>query len=563
MPQFGDTGAAGSGGNKYGGGGGGGHGGGQGNNGLDASDRAKAKAIADRVAANKAKQAREKQAAADKAKAKVVADKRAKDKAAYDKALADRIANAKKTAQQAKAKRDIQAKIAKAEKAQAKKARENALAAKVAAEDAREAKAAKAAKVKAERERVAAEKIKENQKKLREYNAKQDAIEKAAAAKDKADAAKAAKKAQATKAAKEAQAAKVAKDKAAKEAQAAKVAKDKAAKDKAAKAKQEKKRLQAKADKVKEDGLKELEEKEKAPIGSAWELRSPQERGEVIDPIERMPTNDGAGMSGAGVAFYPKGYGETLEDNAPDSILGYGRALFNPMSSIITTAGQTMLNQAKYGMNEEAANLYKAFIADPSNAGKSVEELVQMARQPQMDKQQDNAYIGGQGGAGMSEKQLEMFRPRAISENNWSGLTKGQKMALMGNASGDGGMSYEGGGGGGPPNLGNGGNQGNGGMLTGSVAPTAPQAPTLGQLTTGDYTPTERPSWAPSQSGYQAPPAPQSDFAPQWNQQPQQQPSFAPQWSPQAQQPAWAPQPRSMLDAPMQLRAPPSRFLRR
>ena len=530
MPQFGDTGAAGSGGNKYGGGGSNGGQGGQGNNGRDASDRAKAKAIADRVTANKAKQAREKQAAADKAKAKTVADKRASDKASYDKALAARIAAAKKTSQEAKAKRDAQAKIAQAAKVQA-------------------------AKVKAERERVAAEKIKENQKKLREYNAKQDAIEKAAAAKDKADAAKAAK---------EAQAAKVAK-----EAQAAKVAKDKAAKDKAAKAKQEKKRLQAKADKVKEDGLKELEEKEKAPIGAAWELRSPQERGEVIDPLERMPTNDGAGMSGAGVAFYPKGYGETLEDNAPDSILGYGRALFNPMSSIITTAGQTMLNQAKYGMNEEAANLYKAFIADPSNAGKSVEDLVQMARQPQIDRQKDNAYIGGQGGAGMSEKQLEMFRPRAISPDNWGGLTKGQKMALMGNATGDGGMAYasgggfpNGGGGGGPTSTG--GNQGGGGgMLTGSpVAPQESEAPTLGQLTTGDYTPTGRPDWAPSQSGYQAPTAPQSDFAPQWNQQPQQS-AFAPQWSPQAQQPAWAPKPRSMLDAPMQLRAPPSRFLRR
>jgi hypothetical protein len=274
-------------------------------------------------------------------------------------------------------------------------------------------------------------------------------------------------------------------------------------------------------------------------------------------------------MSGAGVSFYPKGYGKTLEDYAPDSISGYGRAVFNPMSSIITTAGQTMLNQAKYGMNEEAANLYKSFIADPSNAGKSVEELVQMARQPQMDRQQDNAYIGGQGGAGMSEKQLEMFRPRAISPDNWGGLTKGQKMALMGDASGDGGMSYEsgggfpnGGGGGGPASTG--GNQGGGGMLTGSpVAPTTPQAPTLGQLTTGDYTPTERPSWAPSQSGYQAPPAPQSDFAPQWNQQ-APQPSFAPQWNQQPQQQAaWAPQPRSMLDAPMQLRAPPSRFLRR
>ena len=446
----------------------------------------------------KAKQAK------DKADAKAASDKRAKDKAAYDKA--------------------------------------------------------QAAKVKAERERVAAKKIKENQKKLREYNAKQDAIEKAAAAKDKADAAKAAKEAQAAKAAKEAQAAKDAKVKADKA--QAKVVEDKKAKDKAEYEKGL--ALSAKKAKAKRDNAAKVKAAEvDVPIGAAWENRSPQERG--IDPLERMPTNDGAGMSGAGVAFYPKGYGETLEDNAPDSVLGYGRALLNPMSSIITTAGQTMLNQAKYGMNEEAANLYKAFIADPSNAGKSVEDLVQMARQPQIDRQKDNAYIGGQGGAGMSEKQLEMFRPRAISPDNWGGLTIGQKMALMGNATGDGGMAYasgggfpNGGGGGGPASTG--GNQGSGGMLTG--APVAPTAPTLGQLTTGDYTPTGRPDWAPSQSIYQAPTAPQQSFAPQWNQQPQQS-AFAPQWSPQAQQPAWAPKPRSMLDAPMQLRAPPSRFLRR
>ena len=73
----------------------------------------------------------------------------------------------------------------------------------------------------------------------------------------------------------------------------------------------------------------------------------------------------------------------------------------------------------------------------------------------------------------------------------------------------------------------------------------------LGLLTTGgSYDPTvmpEAPWWAP-----------------QGNQgtNVQEQPSWAPQWEPQANQarPSWAPPEGGMLQAPMTLQAPPSRW---
>ena len=266
------------------------------------------------------------------------------------------------------------------------------------------------------------------------------------------------------------------------------------------------------------------------------------------------------GMQNQGDAYYPTGYAESLEDYAPDSLLGYGRALLNPMSSIITTAGQTMLNQTQYGMNKEAADLYKDLIKDPANAGMSVKELVQMARQPQMDKQLPNAFINDETGSTATESQLNAIRPfikdLSMSDTQWNSLPVEMKRHLASGTKVDSSSGVITGGGGG-----NGG--GGGGMLTGApVAPTAPTAPTLGQLTTGDYTPTERPSWAPNPT-FMGQPVQQQSFAPQWNQQPQQTPSFAPQWNQQQQVPSFAPRPRSMLGAPMQLRAPPSRFLRR
>ena len=435
-----------------------------------AAAKAKRDAQAKIAKAEKAQALKAKQAK-DKANAKAKADKQARDKAAYDKAQAAK-AQAKAVAE-AKAKRDAQAKIAKAEKAQALKVKQ---------------------------------------------------------AKDKADA----------------------------KAKADKIAKDKTEYDKGIElaAKKAKVKRENAAKKLKADALKAAAEGD-VPVGAVWS-GSPQETN--VDPLERLERSDGMGMQNQGDAYYPTGYAESLEDNAPDSMLGYGRALLNPMSSIITTAGQTMLNQTQYGMNKEAADLYKDLIKDPANAGMSVKELVQMARQPQMDKQLPNAFINDETGSTATESQLNAIRPfikdLSMSDTQWNSLPVEMKRHLASGTKVDSSSGVITGGGGG-----NGG--GGGGMLTGApVAPTAPTAPTLGQLTTGDYTPTERPSWAPNPT-FMGQPVQQQSFAPQWNQQPQQTPSFAPQWNQAQQVPSFAPRPRSMLGAPMQLRAPPSRFLRR
>ena len=297
--------------------------------------------------------------------------------------------------------------------------------------------------------------------------------------------------------------------------------------------------LAAKKAKVKRDNIAKAKALEAAsrndvPMGTPLS-GSVHERN--VDPVERMPINDGAGMLGAGVAYYPTGYGETIGDNMPDSALGYLSAAVNPKSTILKTvgkAGMTAWNQQQYGMNEEAGALYKELVQDPANADKSVKELVQMARKPQMDRQLDHAFINNGIANTANESQLANMRPQGITESQWTQMPLAFKRFLTRNM-----------------NNGLGSNDSGNGMLTGApVAPTAPTAPTLGQLTTGDYTPTERPAWAPQPSMF-------DNIMPQ-----PQQPSFAPQWNPNAAAPSWAPQARSMLDAPMRLQAPPSRFFK-
>ena len=426
----------------------------------------------------------------------------------------------------AKAKKDAQAKIAKAEKAQALKVKQ--------AKDKADAKAAADKKA---RDKAAYDKAQAAKAQAKEHaaaKAKRDAQAKIAKA-EKAQEVKAAAayvKAQRVEA-------KQAKDKADAKAKADKIAKDKTEYDKGIElaAKKAKVKRENAAKKLKADALKAAEEGD-VPVGAVWS-GSPQETN--VDPLEFSDTG----------AYYPTGQLRTNEDYAPDSLLGYGRALLNPMSSIITTAGQTMLNQTQYGMNKEAADLYKDLIKDPANAGMSVKELVQMARKPQMDKHR-----------AVEENKLNemhkrgLIKDHSMSDKQWDSLPIEMKKHLTRDVNRNNlnvAFSTQGDGGGG----------GGGGMLTGApVAPTAPTAPTLGQLTTGDYTPTERPSWAPNPT-FMGQPVQQQSFAPQWNQQPQQTPSFAPQWNQAQQVPSFAPRPRSMLGAPMQLRAPPSRFLRR
>ena len=411
------------------------------------------------------------------------------------------------------------------------------------------AKAAAAKAAKAAAEKAQALKTKQAKDKS-DAKAKADKQAKDKAAYDKAQAVKAqAKAVAAAKAKRDAQAkiakaekaqalkVKQAKDKADAKAKADKIAKDKTEYDKGIElaAKKAKVKRENAAKKLKADALKAAAEGD-VPVGAAWS-GSTQETN--VDLVELSDTG----------AYYPTGQLRTNEDYAPDSMLGYGRALLNPMSSIITTAGQTFMNQNKYGMNKEAADVYVGLVSDPANADKTTAELVQMARKPQTDKHR-----------AVEESKLNemhkrgLIKDHSMSDKQWDSLPIEMKKHLTRDVNRNNlnvAFATQGDGGGG------------GGMLTGApVAPTAPTAPTLGQLTTGDYTPTERPSWAPNPT-FMGQPVQQQSFAPQWNQQPQQTPSFAPQWNQAQQVPSFAPRPRSMLGAPMQLRAPPSRFLRR
>ena len=446
--------------------------------------------------------------AKDKADAKAKADKIAKDKADYTKAQKAKTDKAAKDKADAKAKTD---KIAK-DKADAK---------------AKEDLAAKQAKDKADAKAKADKIAKDKADYTKAQKAKTDK-----AAKDKADAEeKEAGKAALALAAKKAKVKRDNAAKATKDQAAAKVKRDTQAKIAKAEKAQVAKEAKAKALKV--------AERSDVPVGTAWS-GSPHERNQ--DPLERMPTNDGAGMLGAGVAYYPTGYGETIGDNMPDSALGYLSAAVSPMSATLKTAGKTAWNQQQYGMNEEAGALYKELVQDPANADKSVKELVQMARKPQMDRQLDHAFINNGTANTANESQLANMRPQGITESQWTQMPLAFKRFLTRDM-----------------NNGLGSNDSGNGMLTGApaapTAPTEPEAPTLGLLTTGGAYGDAPPSWAPQwpQAGQQQ--APQPSFAPQWQQQ-APQPSFAPQWAPQPQRA------RSMLGAPRQLQAPPSRFLK-
>ena len=190
--------------------------------------------------------------------------------------------------------------------------------------------------------------------------------------------------------------------------------------------------------KNKEDIVSARDRRERVPVGSAWSDGPPSVRSR--DPLERLDRSSGRGMQNQGDAFYPTGFAESLEDNLPT---GLSRGLFgSPMAAMVSTVGQTAYNQTQYGMNKEAADLYKELIADPANEGKTVQELVQMARQPQMDKQKSNAFINDETGSTANEAQLNAMRPFIkdlnMSKDQWDGLPIEMKRQLARNVNNSG-----------------------------------------------------------------------------------------------------------------------------
>jgi len=257
-----------------------------------------------------------------------------------------------------------------------------------------------------------------------------------------------------------------------------------------------------------------------------------RERSFKRDSTQRLPSSTGSGMQGAGVANYPTGKAKGLE--LPSSPLGMLGAALSPMGSMVKKAGKVFMNQSKYGMNDEAKIEYDRLIRDPANAGKSEQELVQLARKPQMDKQLPHAFIDGNPTTDVQKEIAKLTGGRAPMSTVYNNDGSVNLAATASNVSSD--------------------NQGTQGTQGVPTATEEEERIKLGQLPTGSPI-TDRPSWAPSLfEGIM----PQQSWAPQWQQQAPLQ-SFAPQWG-QPQQPM--PQPQSMLNAPMQLRAPPSRFLK-
>ena len=266
-----------------------------------------------------------------------------------------------------------------------------------------------------------------------------------------------------------------------------------------------------------------------SPAGSSWLQGSPHETNQ--DSTERLPTSTGAGMLGAGVANYPTGEAQGLE--LPSSPLGMLSAVINPMGAMVKEAGSVFMNQSKYGMNDEAKAEYDRLIRDPANEGKSAEELVQLARKPQMDRQLPHAFIDGNPTTDVQKRIAKLTNGKAPSTtiyNSDGSVNIGATAAMVST-----------------DNTNNQGNQSNPAVTPAEIE----ERIKLGQLTTGGaYAPTVMPDdpwWAPQ--GNQGVPVPN-------------QPSWAPQWNQQAKQarPSWAPKEGGMLKAPMTLQAPPSRW---
>jgi len=137
--------------------------------------------------------------------------------------------------------------------------------------------------------------------------------------------------------------------------------------------------------------------------------------------------------------------GQDFSPRMPNTLGGYLQTAINPLS-IFAKAGA---NESRYGMNDIAQDEYalnvKEASRDPNSPWHTMTpaQKVQMSRQPQMNNQLANAYIGG-GQGNLNEAQLNAMRPENISEAQWAGLPMEMKSSLaqssgmMGGLGGDG-----------------------------------------------------------------------------------------------------------------------------
>ena len=145
---------------------------------------------------------------------------------------------------------------------------------------------------------------------------------------------------------------------------------------------------------------------------------------DAVQKQRRENDNDGSNRTPAQLVA-SQDFTPQMPDNPLSLLMG------GPFSPFIKSG----LEQTRYGMNDIAQDEYalnvKEASRDPNSPWHTMTpaQKVQMSRQPQMNNQLSNAYIGG-GQGNLNEAQLNAMRPENISETQWAGLPMEMKSSL-------------------------------------------------------------------------------------------------------------------------------------
>ena len=137
-----------------------------------------------------------------------------------------------------------------------------------------------------------------------------------------------------------------------------------------------------------------------------------------VQKQRRENDNDGSNRTPAQLVA-SQDFTPQMPDNPLSLLMG------GPFSPFIKSG----LEQTRYGMNDIAQARFDAAKSNRGWDALSPAQQVQYARQPQLDAQLSNAYIGG-GQGNLNEAQLNAMRPENISETQWAGLPMEMKSSL-------------------------------------------------------------------------------------------------------------------------------------
>ena len=105
----------------------------------------------------------------------------------------------------------------------------------------------------------------------------------------------------------------------------------------------------------------------------------------------------------------------------PSSKTGMLLAAMNPMGAVLKAAGKSFINQSQYGMNADARTEYERILDLPENKGKSVKELVTLARKPQIDAQLPHAWLDGNPTTAVQKEIAALTGGKAPSSTVYNG----------------------------------------------------------------------------------------------------------------------------------------------